>query len=688
MPNRLAESSSPYLRQHQENPVDWFPWCDAAFDQARSQDKAIFLSVGYSACHWCHVMEHESFENDDIAAILNEHFVSIKVDREERPDVDQIYMQAVQMLTGSGGWPMSVFMSPDGRPFYAGTYWPPDSRWGRPGFGQVLLAVADAWKNKRAEIDEQSAQITQHLQVACRGPQADKELSPDWITAADRWLISHHDSEHGGFGGAPKFPHSMDLALLIELETTDPNPARGAAIRNTLDCMYRGGIYDHLGGGFSRYSVDERWLVPHFEKMLYDNALLAGVYADAYRRWHDELYADVARETLDYIIRDMTNELGGYHSSEDADSQGVEGKFYVWIPSEVLAILGPERGQQFCDCFDVSTPGNFEGASILNLRQSVEQFAQSRGVKASRGLDSSAIKLQLAEDKSKLLAAREKRVRPGLDDKVILSWNALMISGMARGYRATGESRFLESAQRAVRFITSEMRGDDGRYWHTWRAGKASLDAYLDDYAYLIDALVELFQVDCRAVYLTHAIELADRLIQDFSDPEGGFFFTANGHEQLIAKSKDLADSSVPSGNAMAASGLLTLARLTSREDYMQAARSALLATSGVMSSSPQAAGQSLRVLNRILHPGEETVLLLGQDDQHEFESVAAKFRQRLRPHSVQLTHMGNAPAELQALCPLLAERQPIGGRTTLYVCENAVCQPPLTAQELKNYMG
>lgn len=702
MPNRLAESSSPYLRQHQNNPVDWFPWCEAAFAKAKTEDKPIFLSVGYSACHWCHVMEHESFENTDIAEILNQNFVSIKVDREERPDVDQIYMQAVQMLTGSGGWPMSVFMCHDGKPFFGGTYWPPDSRWGRPGFGQVLLAVLDAWTNKKQQILEQSSYLTQKLEAACLGPAGTESgLSEEWIQAADRWLKSNHDSRHGGFGQAPKFPHAMDLMLLIELSARGADETRDQVVQTTLNKMAQGGIYDHLGGGFARYSVDDRWLVPHFEKMLYDNALLACAYADAYRLWKTETYAEVVRETLDYVIRDMTNPQGGYYSTEDADSEGIEGKFYVWTPAEIHDVLGPQRGEQFCACYDVSDSGNFEGANILNLPKSIEQFA------GLRNLNDALLKEQLAEDRARLLQRRSERVRPGLDDKVLLSWNALMITAMVRGFRALGDPKYLKSARRALDFLVQNLRRDDGQFWHTWREGKPSLNAYLDDYAYLVDALVELFQVDALPETLSMAIELSELILDKYADPSGGFFFTANDHETLIARSKDMADSSVPSGNAMAASGLLTLYRLTGREHLRQAAESALSAASGVMSRSPQAAGQSLRVLARMLRPSQEFVLLqknasepypsqaspkIGTteptDSEESYSSMALKLLNHFEPGSITVLCPATRSEQLNQDCPLLQGRELLGGESTLYVCQDSVCRQPVSGAQAADFVA
>ncbi len=693
MVNRLSECTSPYLLQHQHNPVDWFPWCPEAFERAREQDKPMFLSIGYAACHWCHVMEHESFENEEIASILNQHFVSIKVDREERPDLDQIYMQSVQMLTGSGGWPMSVFMTHDGRPFYGGTYWPPDSRYGRPGFGQVLLAILDAWNNKREELAQQSDQIVQHLQSACRGPAAHAgDLDGNWIARAARWLVEHHDARHGGFGGAPKFPHAMDLSLLVELcadsaQITDSDPNASSAetgvttselarvARHTLNKMSGGGIYDHLGGGFARYSVDERWLVPHFEKMLYDNALLASVYADAARLWDDVEYERVVCETLDYVIRDMTNELGGYYSTEDADSEGVEGKFYVWDPAEIRTLLGEQRADRFCEIFDVASTGNFEGANILHLQRPLSEVASSLGI------DAGLLRTEIDQDRQLLLAAREKRVRPGLDDKVLLGWNALMISGMVRGYRATAEQRFLDSALGAFQFVRQHLGRPPSGLWHTWREGRPSLAAYLDDYAFWLDALTELFQVHATPEVLEAAIEAADILLEQFRDTDGGFFFTSNHHEQLVARSKDLVDSSIPSGNAMAASGLLNLGRLTERDDYREAAKSALQASSGVMRDSPQAAGQALRVLARWLAPDSETILLLPDEDSHA--DLRARILKRFEPQTLTLAVSDQQAAQLESSCPLLRHRRSLDGQPTLYVCRDSVCKEPLVGPQV-----
>lgn len=676
MPNRLAKASSPYLLQHKDNPVDWYEWSDEALARAKREDKPIFLSIGYSACHWCHVMEHESFENERIAAILNEHFVSIKVDREERPDLDQIYMQAVQMLTGSGGWPMSVFLLPDGQPFFGGTYWPAEPKFGRPGFAQVLNTVADAWKNKREQLAEQSAKITEHLQELCRGPEAkDADLSKELLSNATEWLAENFDEKHGGFGNAPKFPHAMDLSLLLELYASEPTELRKKIVTRTLDRMAAGGIYDHLGGGFARYSVDARWLVPHFEKMLYDNSLLASTYADAYRLWGTPAYAQVTRETLDYVLTQMTDPSGAFYSTEDADSEGEEGKFYVWKLSEVEQVLGA-RAAEFCEIYNVTSNGNFEGHTILNLPIPIAEYAKARG------LDEVELQKRLREDRRKLFEHRARRVRPSLDDKVLVSWNALMMSAMVKGFRATGDNRYLQAAIKNAEFIRSQMRRDDGRLHHSWRHGKANFDAYLDDYSYLIDAIGELIQVHADADLLRWSLELARVMRDDFRDPAGGFFYTAEKHEQLIARSKDMADSSVPSGNAMAASGLLTLGRLTDETELLDESKRTLQACSGLIAASPQAAGQSLRALHRGLLPSRQWALI-GGDNRAEFEELRSELLRVFEPQAVTVVCRDESQREaLESLCPLVEGRKAVGGQVTLYVCTDFVCQAPMIGAE------
>ncbi|HRX79949.1 MAG TPA: thioredoxin domain-containing protein, partial [Pirellulaceae bacterium] len=551
MPNRLANETSPYLLQHANNPVDWYPWGPEALVRSKAEQKPIFLSIGYSACHWCHVMEHESFENASIAAALNDKFINIKVDREERPDLDQIYMNAVQLITGRGGWPMSVFLTPDLQPFFGGTYWPPEARMGTPGFSQVIAAVDDAWRNRREQAIEQAGELTRHLQQVGMTEDAIGDLAPDLLGHAVAKLEQVFDFTNGGFGKAPKFPHSMDLQMLMRVWFRTRRAGVLDMVKLSLDKMARGGIYDHLAGGFARYSVDARWLVPHFEKMLYDNALLTGAYLDGYLITQDEAYAEVVRETLDYILGYMTDERGGFHSTEDADSEGEEGKFYVWTPDEIREILGDEKADRFCYVYDVTESGNFEGHSILNLPKTITQCA------SLRGWDLNELKVELAASRAALLAVRDKRVRPGKDDKILVSWNALMIDSMARASAILCAAKYLAAASAAADFILNDMRRDDGRLLHSWRNGEAKLDAYLDDYSYLINALVSLYEASFDERWIDEAVKFADLVITHFSDTaSGGFFFTADDHEQLIARNKDIHDSSVPSGNAMTATAL------------------------------------------------------------------------------------------------------------------------------------
>jgi uncharacterized protein YyaL (SSP411 family) len=709
MPNRLAQESSPYLLQHQNNPVDWYPWGPEALGRAKAEEKPIFLSIGYSACHWCHVMEHESFENAGIAAYVNEHFVPIKVDREERPDLDQIYMNAVQMMTGRGGWPMSVFLTPDLQPFFGGTYWPPTQKMGMPGFDQVLRAVVDAWKNRREMAVEQARQLTEYLQgdgqkgtggrsqeSGTGGPRLTADAARQLLENARRQLARAFDATHGGFGSAPKFPHSMDLQLLLRLWKRDPRPETLHMVTHTLEKMAAGGIYDHLAGGFARYSVDERWLVPHFEKMLYDNGLLASAYVDAAQcgsmvpiehavpethppqltagRNDQPTFARIVRETCDYMLGYMTDAAGAFHSTEDADSEGVEGKFYVWTPAQIKQVLGDERGDRFCFVYDVSDHGNFEhGQSILNLPKTIEQCASVRGWELPE------LRSELDESRRALLKARDQRIRPGKDDKVLVSWNALMIDALAKAGAILREPRYIESAAQAARFILREMSAN-GRLLHTWRHGVAKLDAYLDDYAYFINALVTLYETTFDERWIAEAVRLADLMRQHFEDREGGgFFFTADDHERLIARNKDFQDASVPSGNGMAATALLRLGKLTGKAEYLESAERTLVAGRSMMERAPAAAGQLLIALDLWLGPVQELVLLGGADDEVN-RAAQGVIQDAYLPNRVLAYRPGATAVESAGspLEPLFAGRTAVDGQPTLYICENFTCQAPI----------
>jgi uncharacterized protein YyaL (SSP411 family) len=672
MPNRLAHETSPYLLQHQNNPVDWHPWGPEAIEKAKAENKPIFLSIGYSACHWCHVMEHESFENDEIAGLVNQWFVPIKVDREERPDLDQIYMHAVQLMTGRGGWPMSVFLTPELKPFYGGTYWPPHDSRGMPGFDRILKAVHDAWENRREQAIAQAAELTRHIEAGETAEASGPSLGLELLQGAEVKLERTFDYTWGGFGGAPKFPHTMDLQLLLRLWKRRPRAAVLDMVKLSLDKMAAGGMYDQLGGGFARYSVDERWLIPHFEKMLYDNALLANVYLEAWQVTGEARYQTVVRETLDYILREMTDEQGGFHSAEDADSEGEEGKFYVWTPPQIEEVLGKEDADLFCWVYDVSESGNFEhGTSALNLPKTIKQCASLRGV------DEGVLAKKLAECREKLLKVRNQRIRPGKDDKILVNWNALMIDAMANAGRALDEPRYTVAAVRAADFILKTMRNKEGRLLHSYRAGQAKFAAYLDDYAGMANALVSLHQATLDERWLAAAVEFAETMLKRFADSEGdAFFFTADDHEQLITRNKDLMDNAVPSGNSLAATALLRLSKLTGREDFAAAAQGCFLAAHGIIERAPNAAGQMLCALDWLLADGCELVLT-GDLMSPDVVTARGELKAAWLPHDVMAYRGLEGVSTFQPLDPLFEGRPLTGREPTLYVCRGRTCEAP-----------
>jgi len=679
MPNHLANETSPYLLQHVNNPVDWYPWGPEALARAKKEQKPIFLSIGYSACHWCHVMEHESFENEAIAKSLNENFVCIKVDREERPDLDQIYMNAVQMMTGRGGWPIIVFLTPDLKPFFAGTYWPPKRSRGMPGFDEVIASTTSAWKTKREAVVETSNKLTEEL-GKLGGQSGDGALSAELITGAVQQYRQSFDRTYGGFGGAPKFPAPMGLQLLLRHWHRNRDVQAMKMVTVTLDRMAAGGIYDHLGGGFARYSVDARWLAPHFEKMLYDNAQLAATYLEAFQATGDENYARVVRETLDYTLRDMTDDVdgkggGGFYSTEDADSEGVEGKFYVWTPAELREVLGDAAANTFAQVYDVTDAGNFEHKNILNLPKPIAERAQTLG----RDVDD--LQQELAASREKLFAARKQRVHPGKDDKVIVAWNGLMIDAMARAGAVLGEQRYIDAAVRAAEFLSDNLRRPDGRLLHTWRHGKAKLDAYLDDYANLANGLVSLYEATFDVVHLDRAVTFAQELFDHFADAKGGgFFYTADDHEELIVRGKDFTDNAVPSGNAMAACVLVRIGKLTGYQSYVDAAEATMQAALGLMQRAPTATAQMLLAVDLYLGPTYE-VVLAGDLTEDGTRAVLADVRRRFLPHKVlAFAAKGSDPPAV--LRELLRGKKMLGGAPTLYVCEGFTCQAPAQGDE------
>jgi uncharacterized protein YyaL (SSP411 family) len=673
--NRLAHETSPYLLQHAHNPVDWFPWGDEAFEKARAEDKPVFLSVGYSACHWCHVMERESFENESIAAVLNEKYVSIKVDREERPDVDQIYMAAVQAMTQRGGWPMSVFLTPDRQPFFGGTYWPPTSRMGMRGFHEILQLLDEYWRTRRGDVLASAESLTSAVERMSAIEFEPSDLNVETLRNAMQSIVHSADRREGGFGGAPKFPHPMDLRVLLRCAQRFGDEDAMAVARLTLDKMANGGIYDHLGGGFHRYSTDARWLVPHFEKMLYDNALLVPAYLEAFQIQKKPDDARVVRETLDYILREMTSSEGPFYSTQDADSEGEEGRFFVWQEAEIDSLLGPEESRLFKYAYDVTPGGNWEGSTILNRPKTTEQSA------AVLQIDPSELEQRLAAARAILFDSRSHRIAPGRDDKMLASWNGLMIAAMAKAARVLNEPRYAACAERAANFILKSMRDESGRLLHTYKDGRARFPAYLDDYGCLIDGLIELYQATFNGRWMDDALELADRMVRDFTDPEnGGFYYTAVDHEQLIARTKDVQDNATPSGNGMAAYALLRLGRLASRDDLEEAGYKTLQSVSGLLNEHPRAAGQSLLALDFHLGPSQEVVIVDGAKPA-EGESLLKVINDRFLPNALVIkASLENVVARLNTH---FADRTSIGNRATAYVCERGACQSPTNSADV-----
>ena len=636
MANRLADETSPYLLQHKDNPVDWYPWGEAALERARSEDRPILLSIGYSACHWCHVMERESFEDEHTAAYMNEHFVPIKLDREERPDLDAIYMEACQAMTGHGGWPLNVFLTPEQVPFYAGTYFPPEDRGGMPSWRRILEAVTEAWTEKREQIRAGSERIVERLQGgAVIEPSADV-LDPRILDEAAATLRENYDTVNGGFGGAPKFPPASAIEFLLRRGETDMTA-------HTLRAMASGGMYDQVGGGFARYSVDARWLVPHFEKMLYDNALLARAYLHGWQVAGDPLFRAVCEETLDWALREMRGDEGGFHSALDADSEGEEGKFYVWSLAELREVGGEEAVQ----AFGATEGGNFEGKNIL-----------------VRAGDASP------ELKRRLYDVRAQRVWPGLDDKRLASWNALMVAALAEAGAALERPDYLDAARGCADFILRELR-EDGRLLRTWKDGQAKLNAYLEDHAFLLEALLTLYEATFEPRWFGEARALADTMIERFADENrGGFFETSSDHEQLVARRKDLEDHPIPAGNSSAAYGLLRLAALTGEHEYEKRAVAVFRLLHRVTARHPQAFAHLLQALDFHFASVKE-VALVGPGREPLERAVRARFR----PHVVLA---GGDPDGV----PLLEGREPVDGRAAAYVCEHFACRRPVTEPE------
>ncbi|HEX9149373.1 MAG TPA: thioredoxin domain-containing protein [Thermoanaerobaculia bacterium] len=668
MANRLAREKSPYLLQHAENPVDWYPWGDEAFGRARTENKPIFLSIGYSTCHWCHVMERESFENEAIAELLNRNFVPIKVDREERPDVDDVYMTAVQTMTGSGGWPLSLFLTPAGRPFYGGTYFPPDDRFGRPGFPALLRAISDAWKTRRDELEDSAGRLVEHLDLAARGPASGREVGGASLDNAARALAAEFDPRNGGFGGAPKFPPAMRLEFLVRHFLRTGEPKAREMVETTLLRMAAGGLYDHVGGGFHRYSTDAKWLVPHFEKMLYDNALLARAYLLAYRAFGNTDFARVARETLDYLLAEMTPGEGGFFVAQDADSAGEEGTFYVWNPESLEAAVGNDVAPIVAARYGVTEAGNFEnGQTVLSIVTSVAGLAAQFSVPDGR------VEEILRAARGQMYEARSRREPPLTDKKLLTDWSALAISAFALAARLLSEPRYEAAARRAADRILARCRVE-GDLFHREKDGEAEISGFASDYAFFVEALLDLYEATFEPRYFRAAVELQNEMEERFTDPRGGYFLAAERHDRLIVRPRELFDGATPSSNSVAAMNLLRLSTFTGQPKYRDRAESIFSAFAEYLERAPAAFPRLLCALDyRQDEPRE--VVLSGEAGRPDFEALrAAAFGSRRLNRVV--AH-ADAAESLSDVAPLVASRGSSDGAAAAWVCRNFACLRP-----------
>jgi uncharacterized protein YyaL (SSP411 family) len=674
--NALISETSPYLLQHAHNPVDWYPWGEEALNKARTEGKPILLSIGYSACHWCHVMAHESFEDEDIAALMNEHFVNIKVDREERPDLDQIYMSAVQMMTGHGGWPMTMFLTPEGIPFYGGTYFPPQDRYNMPGFPRVLLSVAEAYQSQPDQVAGTASSMLGELRRLGLAEESRDLLTTEILDSSYRRIARNYDPNNGGFGNAPKFPPAMTLEFFLHVHHRTKSSEALAMVTETCRKMAEGGMYDQLGGGFHRYSVDAKWLVPHFEKMLYDNALLSRLYLHVYQVTGDQFYRRIAEEILDYVRREMTDASGGFYSSQDADSEGEEGKFFVWSRREVIDALGNEAGVIFSDYFDITENGNFEGHNILHVKISLDEVAARHGVTTRHATEI------ITAGRRKLFEIRERRVKPGRDEKILTAWNGLMLTSFAEASAILDREDYRQIARANAQFLLSSLL-QDGLLLRTHKAGESKLNAYLEDYANLIHGLIALYESTGEIEWFAHAVKLADRMIEQFWDDEaGGFYFTGTSHERLIIRSKEWLDNATPSGNSVAALSLLRLALLTANEDYRRRATTILRLMTNQVQRYPSAFGFALTALDFYLGSPLEVAIVGKRQDERITGLIRAFWGQFLPNRVLALCteDFGQAASQI----PLLEGRNALDTQPTAYVCQNYACQSPaVTAVDL-----
>jgi uncharacterized protein YyaL (SSP411 family) len=677
VPNRLLKEKSPYLLQHAHNPVNWYPWSEEAFEVAKAENKPIFLSIGYSTCHWCHVMERESFEDAEIAEYLNEHYISIKVDREERPDVDHIYMTACQAMTGHGGWPLSVFMTPDKKPFYIGTYFPPATKWGRPGFIDIIRQLQDKWETEQQQLILASEQMVKSVQprfTAFESGQVEERI----ITRAYKQFAADFDEMYGGFGGAPKFPTPHNLMFLLRYWKSTGNEDALNMVEKTLDSMYRGGIYDHIGFGFARYSTDQQWLVPHFEKMLYDNALIAYTYLEAYQATERDEFRKAAEEIFTYVLRDMTDDAGGFYSAEDADSEGEEGKYYVWMPMLVHDILDFEEAELFCKAYDISECANFEDTNIPNLiNASFVRLAHEYGIEQAELLE------RLERSRQKLFEAREKRIKPHKDDKILTAWNGLMIAAFAKGAQVLKRPIYQDTAAKAIDFVMNKLRRDDGRLLARYRGDEAKYLAYVDDYAFFIWGLIEQYEATFDAKYLAYAIELQEQLHELFWDNDaGGYYFYGTDGEQLLTRPKEIYDGAIPSGNSVAAYNLIRLAKMTGRQDLEQRAEAIMEAFAGTISDYPRAYSYFLIAMQFALG-GSREIVIVGKPEDIQTLNMLDAIRSSFLPDTVVVLCSEEendlTSAKLHELAPLIKDKSAVAGKTTAYICQNSSCQAPVT---------
>ncbi len=674
IPNRLAKEKSPYLLQHQYNPVDWFPWGEEAFTKAKNENKPFFLSIGYSTCHWCHVMERESFEDKEVAELLNRDFVSIKVDREERPDVDHLYMAVCQAMTGKGGWPLTVIMTPDKKPFFAGTYYPKHQKYGRIGMTGLIPQIAAKWKEDPQKIIDAGEQIAEETTKRMLS-NFEGELSEHSITDAFNMYIEMFNREYGGFGSAPKFPTPHNLSFLLRYAHQKNEPKALGMVDKTLEAMHRGGMYDHIGFGFSRYSTDEKWLIPHFEKMLYDNALLAITYIDAYQLSGKKHYAEIAEQIFTYVLRDMTHTQGGFYSAEDADSEGVEGKFYVWGPQEIKEVLGEQEGELYCKVYDVTEEGNFEGQSIPNLLQStLEDCAKEHEISLEE------LKENLEQSRLKLFDHREKRIHPYKDDKILTSWNGLMIVALAKGAMALQKTQYADAACQAIEFIFTHLVRKDGRLLARYRDGDAAYPGYVDDYAFMVWGLIEMYEATFELRYMEQAIRLNQEMLELFWDDEkGGLFFYGHDSEPLFTRMKEIYDGAIPSGNSAAALNLIRLSKFTGSQLLEQKAEEQIKAFAGSVQRYPAGHSLFMTAVQFAYGPTKE-IVLSGNPQQPDMKEFIRKVQTEFTPLAIVIVHPdGEAGQSVRKLFPMVEGKGSLEGKAAIYVCENYTCQAPVT---------